>query len=243
MRLLGKAARLIDVRRAWFVGCFAIVALLPAGPAVADGAPPAAAADDPFPAADDPSQAAEEGASSKNVAGPPPAPARRWYGAQTLIVDGGALALVVVARTIRPVYAGEEASTTCVANCSRSAKSASDVLLVTGLGAYQFGAPIVHLTHHHTGKAAASFGLRTLPALLMLAGAGCDPRFCGGGDQVFIGVAVGALVSVADLAFIAHEDVPAAPAPVPAPALVPATFFPWVDVTRQRASVGVGGTF
>jgi hypothetical protein len=85
--------------------------------------------------------------------GKPPAVATetRWYGWQTLLTDGGAVALPVVAATSRnePLTA---------------------VALVAGAGVFALGAPIVHLAHGRPGAFGLSLGLRlALPALAAFA--------------------------------------------------------------------------
>jgi hypothetical protein len=194
------------VGRAWFVGGIAILASLPARSAFADEVPTAPAAS--------------------------LQPARSWYGAQTLIVDGVAVALVAISRSI-PVE--EEKDPNCDSRCPNFAMTASDVAFATGLSGYALGAPIVHLAHDHGGKAAASFGLHIVPTFLMLAGAAvCNEHTCLG--PMLFGYATAALVSIADMAFIAYEDVP----PPPKPSV---SFSPWIDIAPRRACVGVGGTF
>jgi hypothetical protein len=70
-----------------------------------------------------------------------------WYGWQTLLTDGSAIALPVIAATTR-----NEPLTT--------------VALVAGGGAFMLGAPIAHLAHGRPGAFALSLGLRlALPAL------------------------------------------------------------------------------
>jgi hypothetical protein len=78
---------------------------------------------------------------------PPVATESHWYGWQTLLTDGGAIALPVLASTL-----GNEPATT--------------VALCAGAGAFVLGAPIVHLAHGREGAFALSLGLRlALPAL------------------------------------------------------------------------------
>ncbi|MEP7053025.1 MAG: hypothetical protein ABJB12_21855 [Pseudomonadota bacterium] len=78
---------------------------------------------------------------------PPVITESHWYGWQTLLTDGGAVALPVVTSTFR-----NEPATT--------------VALVAGASVLALGAPIVHLAHGRRGASALSLGLRlTLSAL------------------------------------------------------------------------------
>jgi hypothetical protein len=80
---------------------------------------------------------------------PPVATESHWYGWQTLLTDGGAIALPVIASTFR-----NEPATT--------------VALCAGAGAFVLGAPIVHLAHRRRGAFGLSLGLRlALPALAL----------------------------------------------------------------------------
>ena len=70
-------------------------------------------------------------------------PRRRWYGWQTLITDGAALAVV--------------------------GSDTGEVALPAVLAAYEFGAPIVHFAHGHVGKGLASLGMRLGSTLALVA--------------------------------------------------------------------------
>lgn len=73
----------------------------------------------------------------------------RWYGWQTLLTDGGAVALPVIVSTFR-----NEPATT--------------VALCAAAGGFVLGAPIIHLVHRRPGASALSLGLRlALPALAL----------------------------------------------------------------------------
>jgi hypothetical protein len=78
---------------------------------------------------------------------PPVATESTWYGWQTLLTDGGAIALPVIASAFQN-------------------EPATIVALCAGAGAFVLGAPIVHLAHGRRGAFALSLGLRlALPAL------------------------------------------------------------------------------
>src|SRR6185503_13846208 len=74
-----------------------------------------------------------------------PAQPRRWYGWQTLLVDGASLA----------VLTGAGLSL----NESNDYWS-SNAAVYPGLAGYILGPPIVHAAHDHWEKAGASFGVR-----------------------------------------------------------------------------------
>jgi hypothetical protein len=69
----------------------------------------------------------------------PQAPAKRWYGWQTMAVDGLALGLTVTGLT-----------------------SELPALTSVGLGTYALGPPVVHAAHGKVGTGLASFGIRVL---------------------------------------------------------------------------------
>src|ERR1051326_3148161 len=76
-----------------------------------------------------------------------------WYGWQTLSVDALSLttALGGIFLSTRP-WTERPAS--------------NKFLIYSGIGAYVFGAPIVHAAHHQTGKAIGSLLLRSIPPLI-----------------------------------------------------------------------------
>jgi hypothetical protein len=81
---------------------------------------------------------------------PPVATESHWYGWQTLLTDGGAIAVPVIA------------------SMSRN-EPATAVALIAGAGAFVLGAPIVHLAHGRRGAFGLSLGLRlALPALALV---------------------------------------------------------------------------
>ncbi len=115
----------------------------------------------------------------------------RWYGWQSLAVDGGALALGVTALFVK-------------GDTQRSEDVASGLAIAGGV-AYGAGAPTLHLLHDKPWHALGSFGMRgALPALgavLWSATVTCPPPGqeygkCGTGPLIF-GAAAGALVAMA----------------------------------------------
>jgi hypothetical protein len=152
--------------------------------------------------------------------------ARHWYGEQTLLVDGASLAL-----GIAMVGAGADGEGAAVL-----------------VGGYLFGAPLVHLSHDHPGKAFGSLGLRLgLPlagAALSCLGGGCDYRgedtgaAVGGAILVVGGAVLGAAVAITiDSALIANEDV-VSEAQRPAVGVRPQ-----LSIGKQQTLVGMTGWF
>jgi hypothetical protein len=147
------------------------------------------------------------------------------YRLQTAAADAAALAMFVIA----------------------SKSEDGDAAASIGLGMYVAGGPIVHLIHHHNGRAVASLALRVvLPVIAGAVGAGiasgrcssqdCDDPFAGLGGAL-IGAVVGAgAASAIDIGYLSRgED---APATRPAPILPPAPIGP-----AEPHQVRVGVTF
>lgn len=176
-----------------------------------------------------------ERASAQEVVSPPSdsvKAVRRWYGWQTLAVDGAALGVAVGGFAIHE----------------------SEVPLVVGAGAYAIGAPIVHLAHREPWRAAGSLGLHLgLPILVGDVVARIDPTRCPGhgedddhdcSEQLGrMGVGVAAAMSVAsavDAVLLGYKTEPVYERAV--------TWSPTMGFERPRegrftASVGVVGTF
>ena len=115
----------------------------------------------------------------------------RWYGWQTLLVDGAAIGTLFAA-------AGTESSE----------------LAILGVGTFYLGAPIVHFTHGNVGRGFGSLGLRVgAPLIVGAIGAGSadcnrDHEFCGFAEFA-AGVAVGAaLAVVVDAVALAYDSQP-----------------------------------
>jgi hypothetical protein len=114
----------------------------------------------------------------------PWAPRRRWYGWQTLLVDGASIGLLVLGVAADDRGAGR-----------------------LGALGYFFGAPIVHWSHGHVGKGFASLGLRVGSVLVLsVAAFGC---YGGKSAACYLGLSVVPGVVAIDSASIAREDVPA----------------------------------
>jgi len=145
------------------VGGLAVLVGVALGSADAAGAEPAAAAT-PEPA----STAAEQ------------SPEQRWYGYQTLLADGGALAIAIAA-------------------AATNDRSTGQGILVAAAAAYAIGGPIVHLAHARGGASLASLGVRVgaplAGALLGMGLAALAPD--DDGDEYVIGTALGLLGGVA----------------------------------------------
>jgi hypothetical protein len=159
------------------------------------------------------------------IVAPPPSPPpteRRWYGHQTLIVDG--LSLSFIALGIRN----------------------TPQLAEVGLAGFLFGAPTVHWAHGHVGKGFGSLALRLVPpivALYLLIDGSNGFSDSGSSRTNGAEVAVGAIVGLAwiptavtvDAAVLARETVPVEAQKV--------SWTPRFSLTRGGATVGAGGAF
>lgn len=141
-------------------------------------------------------------------------PRRRWYGWQTLIVDGGAtLALLALA--------------------ARSDTNGDDAWLTGIAVAYSVAPPIIHLAHGHPGKALLSLGIRVVGPLAIASGVSNHNP----GIGVFGLLAIPAAISI-DAAAIAREDVPTDGGVVSF--LQRVAFTPWVDTRRGAGGLMIG---
>jgi hypothetical protein len=148
------------------------------------------------------------GPAATPAARPLPADAKpsRWYGWQTLAVDGASVAL-----------RGSAISLT-----RQSEVSPWTVVGWAGVGSFAFGAPILHLVHANPGRALASFGLRVgAPLVLGLTATAADcihqPREgCGGATAGLIGATVGIVAAMTvDAAVFAYDQPPKGSASLP----------------------------
>ncbi len=136
-----------------------------------------------------------------------------WYGGQTLAIDGGALALLLLSQK-------------------------NDAAPTMALAAYVFGGPIVHLAHARPGAALGSLGLRVLTPITFAAVAAsttdchADEDFCGYAEVILGGLAGAVAASAIDAAVLARR--PAEPAPRLAPA---------VAVSKDQRALLLTGTF
>jgi hypothetical protein len=147
---------------------------------------------------------------------------RRWYGWQTLIVDGCAVGLLLTAAAIE----------------GSGGNGDTDVLVATALLGYEFAPGIIHFTHRNTGRGFASFGLRLgMPLAGAFLGAatssGCDEFLCEAQ-----GAAIGTLLGVAgamaiDAAVFAYEDT--------RPRRLEARLVPVLGISQREAWLGIGG--
>jgi hypothetical protein len=141
----------------------------------------------------------------------------RWYGWQTLAVDGGALALTV-----------------------NGGMADSEPLILAGVSAYLVGPMVVHFVHGRPFRGLGSLALR---AGLPVAGVAIATELGGpcGGDfgclgEAVIGAAAGLVSAVAlDSAVLAWE--------VPTPRAQAMMVTPFTYVDAHRALLGVSGSF
>ncbi len=199
--------------------------------------PPAAA----VPSRDEPATASREPTLRRGSDGvaSSTAPRRRWYGWQTLLLDGVAFSML--------------ASSAYVSN-----NSASGTLAVGSLVTYAVGAPIVHIAHGHTAKGFGDLGLRVgLPLAFAGVGYAAGSDTCGKSSALIcipsslayaaIGFVLGMGTAIAlDGAVLAREDAPlikseTALRPLPKrPAL---QILPDVELGPNKAALGLRGAF
>jgi hypothetical protein len=123
--------------------------------------------------------------------------AERWYGWQTLVVDGVAVASLPLAGVVS----------------SGGNENAAQSILVGGLLTYYIGAPTVHFAHGRVGIGFASLGLRVA---LPIVGAGLAVATChddtgefGCFGPVFLGLAGGIITPIVlDAAVFGYEPEP-----------------------------------
>jgi hypothetical protein len=147
----------------------------------------------------------------------------RWYGWQTLSVDGASLAVLI-------------------------GGASADAGAIAGIGALGAvaGAPVVHVIHDRPGAAVGSLGLRlALPIIGAAVGAGAancskdHEMFCGLGE-VAVGFMIGATAAVViDASVLAHETV-VDEEPVPSWTL---RVSPVVDPNRRMGAITASGVF
>jgi hypothetical protein len=163
---------------------------------------------------------------------PAPKYEKTWYGWQTLIADGAAIAM----------YEGGRASTTAP-------------LKTAGIMTFFLGTPILHMIHGNVGAGFGSAGLRfALPGLGALVGlfagiassnaSSADARFDDAADAVAVGVLVGAIgCALIDAGAVAYAKERVDTASVRLPARTKLTLVPSLRITSDRASMGLGGSF
>lgn len=157
-----------------------------------------------------PSALPEAPVSTPSVTLPPqerenlPPPERRWYGWQTLSIDGAATAMGLAALAL------------VSSDGATRSDGIADGLLLGGAVAYGAGGPTVHLIHRHPWQALGSFGMRA--GLPIVSGAlgrltetcpppdGSDYGNCGLGG-LLIGASAGALLAIVlDNSLLAWEQ-------------------------------------
>jgi hypothetical protein len=162
-----------------------------------------------------------------SVARAPRAP--RWYGYQTLALDGAAAALFSSGVFLTIAEAKGDGDPT-------------SGLAMVGLGAatYLFGAPTVHWAHGRTAAGLESLGLRVLaPFAGMGLGAVASQLLHGSRTQteIPIGAAFGALAAaVLDGVLLGQEREPDVP-------LLPQGVMPRMVLRKDMAYFGMGGRF
>jgi hypothetical protein len=143
-------------------------------------------------------------------------PTTRWYGWQTLVADGTAILALTQSKTTP--------------------------LVAFGIADYLLGAPIIHWAHGRGAAGAGSLAMRVGPWLLFgIVDSASDCSFLNGSNScdALVGTAVLAVLSIPaaiaiDASVLAREQ-------IDPPRAV--TWRPVIDVHRDRASLGVGGSF
>jgi hypothetical protein len=215
----------------WLVACSASAEQAPPGEAAPASAPVASSR---------PALMPDDEASGLPSSSPPAAvpPERRWYGWQTMIVDGVVIA-VSAPIAMRACDVMDRYYEDGVVQSQLQKEDGRCGYAIAGAGLLAvLGTPIVHAAHGGWGKAAAMFGARlVLPGIVgvVRAGAGDD----GAAARMAQVVALGTLgMGLIDALILAYE-----PAPPPEEKPVGTSWYPRVDLLGNRPSLGVGGTF
>jgi len=141
-------------------------------------------------------------------------PRRRWYGWQTLIVDG-------------------VATTALIAVAARNSSESPDAWLTGIAVTYAVVPPVIHLAHGHPGKAILSLGIRSIGPLLI---ASAVSNHANAGLGVFGVLSIPAVIAI-DAAAVAREDV----TPEDASAFGRGVAFsPWLDPRRGAGGIAIG---
>ena len=159
------------------------------------------------------------------VSAPAPAPGVASYRGQTLLADGIAAGLLVVA-------------------LSSSDYNTQESMAKLSVGTYALGAPIIHVTKGRHGTALASLAMRVgLPIVggmlgdSMSKGTECYDDYCetNNGGEIVLGVFAGAIAASAlDAIYLAKGDAPKQPEPA---------WTPTARASQTGFAVGVRGTF
>lgn len=159
---------------------------------------------------------------------PPPSTEKKWYGWQTLLVDG---AVVVTSVAI---------------GASTDAGSAAGTVYLLG---YALGGPIVHWANGQAGMGFASLGLRVGAPVVTGVLGGALGAASGDGYAVIGGAAIGIVAGsigaiVVDAAVLARKTVPVDAAEQRRASLklkwAPTAGY---DPKREAFQAGIGGTF
>ncbi|HEY5946129.1 MAG TPA: hypothetical protein VIV40_11590 [Kofleriaceae bacterium] len=163
------------------------------------------------------------------VAPTPAKPALKSYRAQTLLADGIAVGLMVVA------FDTDNSDT-------------AEALAKLSIGTYAFGAPLVHLTKERSGRALASLTMRIGFPIIggflgdsLRAKSNCDPYYdyCGDDEgpsgELVLGVLAGIVAaSAVDAAYLARGETPKPAEP---------SWTPTARATQNGFALGVSGSF
>jgi hypothetical protein len=181
------------LRTLMFVSVFAVPALARAEGAGATGSHPVAAVPHASAMATEP--AAPSALASEFPRDTAPSPRERWYGWQSLCIDGASLITLLAASA-----------------ASDSKSDASAVLAYSAVAGYLLGGPTIHFIHENPGRALGSLVLRTaVPIGFGYIGAAlehCSPDadLCGLGGAVLGGALGIATAVVVDAAALGYEE-------------------------------------
>lgn len=171
----------------------------------------------------------------------------KWYGYQTLIVDGASLGLVLGGAAMASHSSGSSGSS----RSNSGGDSGGSVALAGGIG-YLLGAPIVHWMHGRIGPGFGSLGLRVglpLSGLFWgaIIGSAADSRH---DDGIGAGAAIGFVAGIGgamllDAALLAYEKPSEREkeAYEEAKAKHPIRWLPNLSPQKAGATVGVSGVF
>ena len=164
---------------------------------------------------------------------PPP---RKWYGGQTLIVEGVTIAAVAAGLAIdSPLNSGARCrwvDNVCFREEPPPGPSLAEVLFYPGVAGYMLGPPIVHIAHDRWGIAAASFGMRFAPPILLVMGrAICMKEW----PCLLPGLASVVGVAALDAAVYSYDN--------PQRGASAASVAPWIDPRGRAGGFSLSGTF
>jgi hypothetical protein len=177
---------------------------------------------------------AEPPSQSSEAAATKAASARRWYGWQTLIVAGGSSLLL---------------GATAIFSATNTNSSLSNVSFggfLASFSGFAVGGPIVHWAHRNVGKGFASLGIN-VGAIGIGAGVGF---VAAGGHEgpsdiaAGLGAGLGALTGlILDVSLLTYDPLPPAGNTSSVQHRRPPLLLPALDIRKDRASLGLIGTF